>query len=69
MKAFPGSEERGTLVTLTPGGGLMEQLGTTITGQRISQIITETMKTVLTYGYLDIFQLDHINGMIDPAAQ
>ena len=65
----PGWEVGETLGTVTPGSGLMGHLGTIPTGHEERQIITKTMKTVLTCGSLDIFrQLSVINGMIDPAA-
>ena len=65
MEAFPGLEDGETLGRETTLSGLMEHLGTTVTGHQDSQVMTGVMKTVFTCGSGNIGLM---NGTIDPAA-
>ena len=47
MLKEPGLEDGETLGTVTTGSGLMEHLGTTLTGPNHSQMITRVRKTVV----------------------
>ena len=47
MEAFPGLEDGETLGRVTTLSGLMEHLGTTVTGHQDSQVMTGVMKKEL----------------------
>ena len=50
MEVSPGWEVGETPGRATTLSGLMEHLGTTVTGTKDSQMITRAMKTVHTFG-------------------